>query len=71
MIFVCKCDRLIKYIYSIYSSMTKKYKKLFEDKREKHKYYVGLRNLGNTCYMNALLQALTSCELYMKYIESV
>jgi ubiquitin C-terminal hydrolase len=35
------------------------------------KYFepVGLPNLGNTCYMNSLVQALTGCKLFMDYIK--
>ena len=37
------------------------------------KYYfpAGLQNLGNTCYMNALLQSLTGCKLFMDYVKKL
>ena len=33
--------------------------------------YVGLPNLGNTCYMSSLLQFLSGCPEYKKYLEEV
>lgn len=39
------------------------------DRSDRH--LVGLHNLGNTCYMNSLIQALSGCPSYLKYIESV
>jgi ubiquitin C-terminal hydrolase len=61
-----------KKIVELLFGMTKKIKnKEKEDKSGKKKKFVGLRNLGNTCYMNALLQALSSCEIYMNYVENI
>jgi len=35
------------------------------------RYYfpTGMPNLGNTCYMNALLQSLTGCKMFMDYVK--
>ncbi|CDW82058.1 oxysterol binding family protein [Stylonychia lemnae] len=37
------------------------------------KYYLpqGIPNIGNTCYMNSLLQALTGCKLFMDYVRKL
>ena len=60
-----------KKLLELLFSMTKKVKKEKEDKSIKKKKYIGLKNLGNTCYMNALLQALSCCEIYMNYVENI
>lgn len=41
-----------------------------EEGKEKDQY-VGLRNLGNTCYMNSLLQALSGSHVFVKYVANV
>jgi ubiquitin carboxyl-terminal hydrolase 30 len=32
---------------------------------------LGLPNLGNTCYMNSLLQALTGCPAFTAYVDRI
>ena len=31
----------------------------------------GLPNIGNTCYLNSLLQSLTGCNLFMDYVNKI
>ena len=31
----------------------------------------GLRNLGNTCFLNSVLQAVSSCPPFVSYLESL
>ena len=40
-------------------------------KDSNYSYPEGLPNLGNTCYMNALLQALTGCPAFTAYIDRI
>lgn len=37
----------------------------------KYCYAIGLPNLGNTCYMNSLLQALTGCPDFVEYVDRI
>mmetsp|Transcript_23064 Transcript_23064/g.46372 ORF Transcript_23064/g.46372 Transcript_23064/m.46372 type:complete len:567 (+) Transcript_23064:82-1782(+) len=37
--------------------------------RENNDNVRGLRNLGNTCYLNAVLQTLSSCPSFVSYVE--
>ncbi|XP_022207769.2 ubiquitin carboxyl-terminal hydrolase 30 homolog isoform X2 [Nilaparvata lugens] len=39
-------------------------------RRRKHVPVIGLQNLGFTCFLNALLQALASCPIFKKWLES-
>ncbi|RZF42687.1 hypothetical protein LSTR_LSTR001482 [Laodelphax striatellus] len=39
-------------------------------RRRKQVPVVGLQNLGFTCFLNALLQALASCPIFKKWLES-
>ena len=34
-------------------------------------YPRGLKNLGNTCYLNSILQALSSCPSFIHYIKVI
>lgn len=40
-------------------------------KDSNYTYPQGLPNLGNTCYMNSLLQALTGCPAFTTYIDRI
>ena len=33
--------------------------------------FIGLENLGNTCYMNSLFQALSGSQIYIKYVRNI
>ena len=39
------------------------------DRLMKYSYSVGLPNLGNTCYMNSLMQALSGCSHFSQYLD--
>ncbi|XP_057972200.1 ubiquitin carboxyl-terminal hydrolase 27 [Malania oleifera] len=42
-----------------------------ESSSERFCFVPGLRNLGNNCFLNVILQALASCICFRRYIESV
>jgi len=39
--------------------------------RDKYHDAVGLPNIGNTCYMNSLLQLLASSEIFKSYVRKL
>ena len=41
---------------------------MISENKPKMKHRLGIINLGNTCYMNSVLQALYQCDLFRKYI---
>ncbi|CAF1149694.1 unnamed protein product [Rotaria sordida] len=45
-----------------------KYHSIIFNNENKIKNRVGIINLGNTCYVNSILQALYQCDLFRKYI---
>jgi ubiquitin C-terminal hydrolase len=38
---------------------------------QRYYYSIGLPNLGNTCYLNSLLQALSGCFTFTDYLDRV
>jgi len=34
-------------------------------------YPRGLKNLGNTCYLNSILQSISSCPSFINYLEFI
>lgn len=54
-------------IYKISSNNTNKPQKTEKPKNK----LSGLINEGNTCFINAILQALASCPLFVMWIDSV
>jgi hypothetical protein len=55
-------------ILSNHKNMHAKFHSLIYDNENKIKNRVGIINLGNTCYVNSVLQALYQCDLFRKYI---
>ena len=50
---------------SVSSGLSKEsVKEVFEEKLPRSERYLGLENFGNTCYVNATLQALRFCEVF-------
>jgi hypothetical protein len=55
-------------ILSIHKNVHAKFHSILFENENKIKNHVGIINLGNTCYVNSVLQALYQCDLFRKYI---
>ena len=45
--------------------------KFFRDQTKGFYDTVGLPNIGNTCYMNSLMQCLAGSQIYMDYVKKL